>query len=376
MRVDRITCTQWRNLADQTIAFSPGVNLLVGENGQGKTNVLEAIQFFKFGRSFRTHRDAELVRFGADFARVEVAGTFDAGDADTFAASIEAGGQKRIKVSGKEVERIADLVGRYPCVLFGPGDLAIVSDEPAQRRRFIDSVGSMTDPAYIRVAREYQRILKQRNAALKSRASEYELNIWTEQITTAGAELIERRVALVAALEARVGAHARDLESRYELKMRYECSILREAGQMAAGLEAGEAPPALADVFAVKLGALEQEERRRQTTMAGPHRDDVALELDGKDLRRYGSQGQRRLFAILLKLSEMSHLEAELGERCVLLLDDVFSEFDSDITARLQRLLHDSRQVFVTSPVRLDWGEPARTFGVAAGVVTMEGEDA
>jgi DNA replication and repair protein RecF len=374
VRVDRLTCTQWRNLADQTLAFSPGVNLLVGENGQGKTNVLEAIQFFKFGRSFRTHRDNELVRFGAEFARVEAAGTFDAGDADTFAASIEAGGQKRIKVSGKEVERIADLVGRYPCVLFGPGDLAIVSDEPAQRRRFVDSVGSMTDPAYIRVARDYQRILKQRNAALKARASEYELNIWTEQITAAGAELIERRVALVAALEARVQSHARDVESRHALKMRYESSILREAGQMAAGVEEGREAPALSDVFAVKLGSLEREERRRMTTLAGPHRDDVALELDEKDLRKYGSQGQRRLFAILLKLSEMSHLEAELGESCVLLLDDVFSEFDSDVTARLQRLLDGGRQVFVTSPVRLDWGRPARTFSVAAGVVTMEGE--
>jgi len=372
VRVDHITCTQWRNLADQTIEFSPDVNLLVGENGQGKTNVLEAIQFFKFGRSFRTHRDSELVRFGADFARAEVACTFGAGDADTFAASVEAGGQKRIKVSGKEVERLSDLVGRYPCVLFGPGDLAIVSDEPAQRRRFIDSVGSMTDPAYIRVAREYQRTLKQRNAALKSRASEYEVNIWTEQITNAGAELIQRRIALVAALEERVVSHARDLESSYQLKMRYESSILREAGQMAAGLEEGQTAPGLADVFAVKLGALEQEERRRGTTLAGPHRDDVALELDGKDLRKYGSQGQRRLFAILLKLSEMAHLEVELKEPCVLLLDDVFSEFDHDVTTRLQQMLHGGRQVFVTSPVALDWGEPARTFSVASGVVTAE----
>jgi len=372
VRVDRISCTQWRNLADQTIEFSPGVNLLVGENGQGKTNVLESIQFFKFGRSFRTHRDSELVRFGADFARAEVTCTFRAGDADTFAASIEAGGQKRIKISGKEVERLSDLVGRYPCVLFGPNDLAIVSDEPALRRRFVDSVGSMTDPAYIRVAREYQRILKQRNAALKSRASEYEVNIWTEQITIAGAELIERRIALVAALEQRVVAHARDLETPYALKMRYESSILREAGQMAAGLDEGQPAPALADVFAVKLGSLEQEERRRGTTLAGPHRDDVALDLDGKDLRRYGSQGQRRLFAILLKLSELSHLEAELNEPCVLLLDDVFSEFDHDITTRLQRMLNGERQVFVTSPVVLEWGKPARMFSVGTGVVTME----
>ena len=143
MRVDRVTCTQWRNLADQTVVFSPGVNLLVGENGQGKTNALEAIQFFKFGRSFRTHRDSELVQLGAEFARAEVSCTFDAGDVDIFAASIESGGQKHIKVSGKEVERISDLVGRYPCVLFGPGTIEVAHkpNEKLAKEEFVRARG-------------------------------------------------------------------------------------------------------------------------------------------------------------------------------------------------------------------------------------------
>lgn len=355
MRVERIACTQFRNLAEQQIAFSPGVNLLVGDNGHGKTNILEALHFFKFGRSFRTHRDTEMVQFGAPFCRAEVECVFDTGDHDTFTVSIDSSGDKRIKVSGKEVPRLSDLVGKYPCVLFGPGDITIVTGEPASRRRFLDSVGSMTDPSHIHAAREYRRILQQRNAALKARARDEELNAWNEQIVTAGAELIEKRRNLVAVLEGEVRQHAKQMETDGEFSLAYDSALLREAGAMAAGAGEGDSVPTLADVFAVELGARESEERRRMTTLVGPHRDDVSLRLDGQDLRRFGSQGQRRLFAILLKLAELSHLERTLGERCVLLLDDVFSEFDREITGKLQHLLDGSRQLFVTSPVELEW---------------------
>lgn len=376
MRVDRLVCTQFRNLASLDLSFAPGVNLLLGANGQGKTNILEAIQFFKFGRSFRTSRDAELIRFGADFCRAETTCTFSAGDTETFAASIERGGAKRIRIHDKEIPRLSDLVGRYPCVLFGPDDLRTVSGAPADRRRFVDMVGSMTDPSYIRCAREYKRVLLQRNAALKARANEYEINIWNERIVAAGAELIEHRRALVAALEGEVQSHARELHAPFAFALSYESALLREAATMAAGAGEENNLPTLADIFAVKLGALEYEERRRGTTLAGPHRDDVVVSLDGEDLRKYGSQGQRRLFAVLLKLAELSYLERHLREPCVLLLDDVFSEFDRDIIGQLQHALSvdGKRQVFVTSPVELDWAnsENARVFRVKAGTIEAQ----
>ena len=372
MRVDRLVCTQFRNLETIDLSFAPGVNLFVGDNGQGKTNILEAIQFFKFGRSFRTARDAELIRFGEDFCRVEVACALAAGDGERFAASIERAGAKKIKIHDKEIPRLSDLVGRYPCVLFGPTDLEIVSGAPAERRRFIDMVGSMTDPAYIRCAREYRRILTQRNAALKARAPDDEVNAWNTQIVTAGADLIALRRDLVAALETEMQAHARELHARYEFGLAYESTLLREAETMTAAAGEDDAPT-LADVFAVKLGSLEFEERRRATTLAGPHRDDVSVRLDDKDLRKYGSQGQRRLFAVLLKLAELSLLEKRLKEACVLLLDDVFSEFDRDIMTQLQHLLDGTRQVFVTSPVDLDWAESenAKVYRVKAGSVEV-----
>lgn len=373
MRVDRLVCTQFRNLDALDLEFAPGVNLFVGDNGQGKTNILEAIQFFKFGRSFRTSRDTEMIRFGADFCRAVSTCRFDAGDTESFAVAIERGGEKTLKINDKDIPRLSELVGRYPCVLFGPHDLDTVSGPPSERRRFLDMVGSMTDPAYIRCAREYRRILNQRNAALKARAPGDEINAWNERITVAGAELITHRRALCAALELEMAAHAEFLHAAYEFRLGYESRIHAEREAMGAqgGADPEAAVPSLADVFAIKLGALEHEERRRGTTLAGPHRDDVSVRLDGRDLRRYGSQGQRRLFAVLLKLAELSHLEKRLRESCVLLLDDVFSEFDRDIMGQLQHLLDGTRQVFVTSPVDLDWAESenARVYRVRAGAV-------
>ena len=141
---------------------------------------------------------------------------------------------------------------------------------------------------------------------------------------------------------------------------------------MAAGGDENAALAGMQSVFETKLITLEHEELRRGTTLAGPHRDDVSIELSGNDVRKFGSQGQRRLLAILLKLAELSYLESELRERCVLLLDDVFSEFDREITAKLQRLLEGDRQVFVTSPVPLDWARShdVRVFDVQDGRVT------
>jgi len=368
VRIERLTTTHFRNLAAQALAFSPGVQLLVGENGQGKTNVLEAVYFFKFGRSFRAGRDAEVIRLGEPFCRAEVAAVYDDGTRTDFAVSVERDGIKRVKLDGEELPRLSDLVGRFPSVLFGPLDLELAGGEPAERRRFVDMVGSMTDRAYIDAARAYRRILQQRNAALKARANDYELNIWNEQITRAGAELVTRRLAVVAALEGEVVAQASTLGAPYAFSMRYESALLRDREVLAATDEEAHAAT-LADVYTMELSARQDDERRRATTLVGPHRDDVVLALDGRDLRRYGSQGQRRLFAVLMKLAELAHLERELRERCVLLLDDVFSEFDETVSARLQTLLDGTRQVFVTSPVAVEWASwgAARTYHVRQG---------
>ncbi len=358
MRVDRFVSTNYRNLSDSEIEFAPGLNLLVGSNGQGKTNLLEAVYFFRFGRSFRAQLDAELIRFDAPFCRVEALCRFTDGRAERFAFAIErrdSRAAKTIKVNGDVVARRADLIGRFPAVLFGPHDLRTVSGEPENRRRFLDMIGTMTDPGYLRTTVDYRRVVEQRNAALKARAPRDEMAVWNDRLVENGVELIERRRELTAAIETDMRSQAAELESPFAFAMRYDSELLDSA---AGGL---------ADAFRERLAAIAAEEYRRGVTLAGPHRDDVELVMDGHDLRRFGSQGQRRLLSVLLKLSEVAYLERELREPCVLLLDDVFSEFDDAIMAKLQRLLDGDRQVFVTSPVAVAPHARSRVYRVEAG---------
>ena len=366
MRVLRFLSTSFRNLAPDEIEFGPGLNFIIGENGQGKTNLLEAVYFFRHGRSFRATNDTEMIRFDEPFCRAELHASFDDGHDESFAFSVERRGTKTIKIDGQVLPRRSDLAGRFPAVLFGPGDLRVVSGEPEHRRRFLDMVGTMTDPAYLRSARDYRRTLEQRNAALKARAGREELAAWNERLVASGVDLTSRRRELVGLIEIEMAAHARDVESPFAFSMRYESMLLDEAGD-AITLEAG-----LTRAFHEKLAAVASEEARRGITLVGPHRDDVAFHMAEHDLRRFGSQGQRRLFAVLLKLAELSHLEAELREPCVLLLDDVFAEFDAAIMAKLQRMLDGARQVFITSPVAIhDLHAPnARLYDVENGRVS------
>lgn len=358
MRVDRFVSAHYRNLSDGEIEFAPGLNLVVGPNGQGKTNLLEAIYFFRFGRSFRAQVDTELIQFDQLFCRVEVACAFVDGRSERFAFSIErreGRAAKTIKVNGETLSRRADLAGRFPAVLFGPHDLRVVSGEPENRRRFLDTIGSMTDPGYLRTSVEYRRIVEQRNAALKARAARDEMATWNERLVASGTDLVMKRHALTAAIEREMQAQALELKSPFEFAMRYDSVLV------------GSDAAAVAGAFRDQLSGIASEEFRRGVTLVGPHRDDVELVMDGHDLRRFGSQGQRRLLAVLLKLSEMEYLERELREPCVLLLDDVFSEFDESIMAKLQRLLDGARQVFVTSPVPIATPSKAQIHRVEAG---------
>jgi DNA replication and repair protein RecF len=341
-----LSSTHFRNLAHDPVSFCPRVNVFVGCNGHGKTNLLEAIQFFQFGRSFRTSRETELIRFGEPFCRVEVQTTSGDGERHEYAAVIERSGPKRIKVDGKEITRYSEIIDQYPCVLFGPQDLALVSGEPAERRRFLNALGSLTDRSYLEALKRYRRVLMQRNAALKQRRSDDAVAAWTEELVQSGCALTERRTVLVEGLRGLLKSQASAVKAAYAVDIDYESELLRGRPEQITG----------AEQFSAKLSAVETEERRRGVTLVGPHRDDVKLLGNSRDLRRYGSQGERRLFAILLRLAELSYVEEKLREPCVLLLDDVFSELDDAVTDRLKRCVGEGRQIFVTSPVSLDWG--------------------
>ncbi len=366
MRIQRLATTHFRNLEHEPISFSPGVNLFVGHNGGGKTNILEALSLFKIGRSFRTHRDADLVHFGEPFCRIEVSVEKRDTGSGVFAASIERDGTKRIQMDSKEVGKLSELVGLYPCVLFGPQDLELVSGGPGERRGFLDVTGSMTDRAYFDELRGYRRVLGQRNSLLKNTrnsVSRGAREVWDEELVRRGCAVIGRRVALVHALFSHLERHVAALGAPYRVEWVYESDVLQDGPE-------GVTPE---EQFTARLADVQDEENRRKTTLIGPHRDDLRIYLDGKEIRRFGSQGQRRLLAVLLRLTELSFVEERLGEPCVLLLDDLLSELDHDASMKLRGLLENDHQIFVTSPVDLEWGHGAsvpRTFRVENGRVS------
>ena len=362
MRLKRLSTTHFRNLVDETVTFSPGVNLLVGGNGEGKTNVLEALSIFKIGRSFRTSRDADLIAFPERFCRVEVAVEKKTAGAGTFALSIERNGEKRIKVDDKELDKLSGLVGLYPCVLFGPQDLEIVSGPPEERRHFLDVTGSVTDRAYLDALRRYRRVLGQRNALLKSTAPASARAAWDAELVREGCAMIEKRLGLIEGLSRHLSRHLDELGVSARADLVYESDV---SGELPEGVSREE-------LFAAELAGVEDEEARRRTTLVGPHRDDLRILLDGRDLRRFGSQGQRRLVAVLLRLTELSYAEEKLGEPCVMLLDDLFSELDPTVSSRLRSILENDHQIFITSPLALDWspGTSAAVFHVEKGKVS------
>lgn len=357
MRLQAISTAHFRNLEAGTIDVSPDVNVFIGPNGHGKTNILEAICFFKFGRSFRASRDIDLIRFGESYFRIVVDGAYDTGDREEFSGAVDEQGVKQIKIGGRDIGRLSELVGTYPCVLFGPQDLRIVNGFPLERRRFIDMAGSMADRSYLESVREYNRTLLQRNAALKAVCSKEELLAWNEELIVKGCLLVRNRESTVGELARRAEEFAGTVFESGDVGLRYAGTI--------------ENNGALEEQFAEQLGAVEHEERKRKTTLVGPHKDDLLLTLGGTDVKRFGSQGQKRLCAVLLRLAEMRYIEDRLGERCMLLLDDLFSELDGENSARLMTILCGGNQIFVTSPVRVDWEHAGniRTFHLLNGAV-------
>jgi len=236
------------------------------------------------------------------------------------------------------------------------------SGAPNERRRFLDMTGSMTDRLYLDDLKSYRRVLTQRNALFKTGGSRAARRVWDEELVARGCALIGKRIGLVDSLARHLDHHVDELDLGYAIDVRYESDLVENIPD---GVTREEH-------FTARLVDLEHEESRRKTTLIGPHRDDIKIVLDGRDVRRFGSQGQRRLISVLLRLTELSYMEEKLAEPCVLLLDDLFSELDEQVSERLRRVLEDGHQIFVTSPMMMEWGSDGRTkvFRVAEGKIT------
>lgn len=327
MKLTQLELVNFRNHRHTTVQLSPGVNLLVGANAQGKTNLLEAIYLACVGRGWRTGRDHEMVQFGQDSALVKVTAQKRFGTVD-IAIKLGLGLKKAIAINQVPISKVAELMGQINCVFFSPDELKLIKEAPADRRKFLNIDISQIDKAYFYALTRYNKILAQRNAYLKDRPDPRELDIWDAQLIQVGNILIAKRRAFIAQLTPYL------IQKHYELTGHQETiSLAYETAQN----------------FAKDLAAARERDLRLHTTTVGPHRDDLAITINGQDVRVYASQGQQRTVALSIKLAELALFTDLTGEAPILLLDDVFSELDQQRQARLLKAIAQTQTVITAT---------------------------
>ena len=322
---------------------------IIGDNGSGKTNLLEAIHYLEILRSFRGVADEQLVRFGADACHVR--GRFEdrvSGRALEITAAYEPRTRrKRVTVDGTEAERLGDAIGGIGTVIFSPSDVEIVAGSPGERRRYLDIVLSLNVRGYVESLMRYRQVLRQRNALLRDGRASDAIPPWDAALIEHGTRIIVERARWVNTHAARYAELYQAIGGGAAATMSYDSDL---------PIEAEPTPEAVETSFAQRLERVAMRERERRVTLAGPHRDDLALHMksadDFVDLRQYGSGGQVRTGAIALRMIEAETVREARGFQPLLLLDDVFAELDVGRSRRILELLGTERrgQVILTAP--------------------------
>ncbi len=347
MRVVWLELRDFRSYDAVSLEPGPGVNVFIGDNGAGKTNLLEAIGYLSALRSFRGAPDAALIRDGASGAVIR-GGIERASGEVRVEIEIPAEGRRRILVNGKRPRRHGDVAAGIPMVAFLPDDLDLVKRGPAQRRDYLDDLGARLSPSVGANLVEFEKALRQRNTLLRREgpaADLLALEAWDERVATAGARVVEDRLDLIEQLRPVLGAAHSRAGGGSGIEVRY-ASAWAGAGVVAGG--ANRRLPALTDSLREALSARRVRDLEQRTTTAGPHRDEPIVELDGRSSRSQASQGEQRTIALSLRLAAYDLLAAHHDTAPVLLLDDVLSELDPTRAAAVLELLPRG-QVFVTT---------------------------
>jgi DNA replication and repair protein RecF len=377
--VEQLSLVDFRNYAVADVALSAGPNVFVGRNGQGKTNLAEAIGFFATLGSHRVSSDAPMVRDGADAAIIRA--RLVHGERHVLLeAQLNRQGSNKARVNGVPVKP-AELPRHAQVVLFAPEDLQIVRGDPSARRRFADQLLVQRTPRLAGVLADYDRALKQRNALLKSAKARgirgdalSTLDVWDDKLVSLGTEVIEARLALATELAAPLAqAYAAIAGADHSPEIEWALSVAGgDPEEEADAPTADAASIGIADLFRQALAARRSAELDRGLTLVGPHRDDLVLRVRGLPVRGYASHGESWSVALSLRLAsaELLRAESRLGDP-VLILDDVFAELDAGRRSRLAELVAGYEQVVVTAAVEEDVPEAlrARTVRVEAGTI-------
>ena len=362
MIAKKLILSGFRNYDNQEIEFSDGVNVLYGNNAQGKTNILEAVNYFSGLKSHRGASDGEIIGFEREKASAFL--EFEAfGRTQTAEIEFSRGKRKKIKINGVNKPKFSDIAGVFNTVLFCPEDLNLIKGAPGERRRFLDLCISPLKPRYLRLISDYKKILENKNNLLKSENPNGEMILlWNERLCEYGAKIILYRKSFVSALEPVLTAFNEKITGGEKLGINYKCVFS----------DGNEAE--IKDFLLEKTTDNLFKEKAAGVSLYGPHRDDIEFFINDKDASKYASQGQQRTIALGLKLSQIEIVKKNTGEYPVLLLDDVLSELDG---ARRSFLLGkiDNHQVIITctdaDSAKAD-GLDCRFFKVSGGCVFCE----
>ena len=364
MRIESISFQNYRNLAETTLFPCEGVNIIYGNNAQGKTNMIEAMWLFCGGHSFRTQSYRELIAFDKSFARLECV-FIGQNRRQTASMTIESS-KRQIKINGVKKKTSASLIEKFCAVVFSPENLSLIKRGPAERRSFIDSAICREKLRNAQTLQRYNRLLKQRNALLKhiahSDTARGTLDLWDEQLTAIGAAIVRQRLDFIRMISEKAAVFHQGISHGKEtLSLRYVSSF---------GAEENDSPERLKEKFLEKCAAHYPNEILTGSTLSGAHRDDMEIWINGKNARFFASQGQQRSAVLSLKLAEASVLRERMGENPVILFDDVLSELDNE---RQDYLLNELRgcQVFITCCEKFNKEQlsEGKVFYVEGGVV-------
>lgn len=376
----------FRNYLDQQVDFSAAKTILVGDNAQGKSNLLEAVELLSTLRSHRTSRDRDLVRDGETIGQISAQLERALGPAE-LSLTLRSNGRRGVALNGESLRRQLDFLGILNVVQFSSLDLDLVRGGPEQRRNWLDALLIQLEPIYAYILQQYNQILRQRNALIRklqrsreeargNRASEVaevyaiddpapsvdELSLWNTQLTIAGTRVIRRRSRVIQRL-APLAQHWHQLISgrQEELTVRYAPNVPLEQ----------DTPETVQQAFLDKLQARAIAEQYQGTSLVGPHRDEVEFTINTTSARQYGSQGQQRTLVLALKLAELQLIEEVIGEPPLLLLDDVLAELDLNRQNQLLEAIQDHFQTLITTThlgaFDAKWLHSSQIFSVKAG---------
>lgn len=374
MFIKRAAYENFRNLADGEIFPAAGMNVIYGENAQGKTNLLEVIWLFTGGHSFRGSKDCDLPRInpktGLNAAHTKMQADFFKQERDqTVTLQIERGRRSSV-INGVEKKTGSALIGQICGVIFSPEHLQLIKEGPLNRRNFVDSAICQLNPLYVKTLALYNRLLQQRNALLKDILRHPDLSdtleVWNLRLAKYGAQIMLQRSRYLTLLAPACDAVYDGIaKGRERMEIAYEPNVVFTP-QSTAELE-------LEQLMIAALGRAESADIKTGHTTAGPHRDDLTIKIGGVSARLYGSQGQQRSAVLAMKLAEAQILQEKTGETPIILLDDVMSELDTNRQDYLLNHLHD-KQVFITccAPETVHLMREGRRFYVENGVITQE----